>query len=135
MLGDKISKHGVKCWLVNTGWTGGAYGVGKRLEILHTRSMIKAILDGELDTVPTFEDPVFGLQIPEQVSDVPTEILNPRNTWKHGELYDAKARELAEQFVENFKEYESSVSKDILSASPKPNAGAGKESKKIHKLK
>ena len=135
MLGDKISKHGVKCWLVNTGWTGGAYGVGKRMAIAHTRAMIKAILDGELDSVSTFEDPVFGLHIPDQVSNVPTEILNPRNTWKRQELYDEKARELAAQFIENFKEYESSVSKDILSASPRPNASFGKESKKIHKLK
>ena len=96
--------------------------------------MIKAILDGELDTVPTFEDPFFGLHIPEQVSNVPTEILNPRNTWKRPELYDEKASELAQQFIENFKEYESSVSKDILAASPKPTA-PGKKSTKIHKLK
>jgi phosphoenolpyruvate carboxykinase (ATP) len=105
------------------------------MEIAHTRAMIKAILDGEMDSVPTFEDPVFGLHIPEQVSNVPTEILNPRNTWKHPDLYDQKARELAAQFVENFKEYEASVTQDILSASPRPNASVGNESAKIHKLK
>ena len=135
MLGEKIAKHHVQCWLVNTGWTGGPYGVGQRMEIAYTRAMIKAILDGKLEKVPTRPDPIFGLQIPEKVEGVPVEVLNPRNTWKCPDTYDEKARELAAQFVENFKEYESSVSKDILSASPNPNASAGKRSKKIHKLK
>jgi phosphoenolpyruvate carboxykinase (ATP) len=134
MLGEKIAKHNVSCWLVNTGWTGGPYGVGTRMEIAHTRAMIKAILQGQLDKVTTFKDPVFGLQIPEKVEGVPSEVLNPRNTWKRPEDYDKKAKELANQFVENFKEYEKTVSKEILAASPRP-AGAGKGSAKIHKLR
>jgi phosphoenolpyruvate carboxykinase (ATP) len=134
MLGEKIAKHNVSCWLVNTGWTGGPYGVGSRMEIMHTRAMIKAILEGQLDKVATFEDPVFGLQIPEKVEGVPSEVLNPRNTWKRPEDYDKKAKELANQFVENFKEYEKTVSKEILAASPRPG-GAGKSSGKITKLR
>jgi phosphoenolpyruvate carboxykinase (ATP) len=134
MLGEKIAKHNVSCWLVNTGWTGGPYGVGTRMEIAHTRAMIKAILEGQLDKVTTFKDPVFGLQIPEKVAGVPSEVLNPRNTWKRPEDYDKKAKELANQFVENFKEYEKTVSKEILAASPRP-AGAGKGNGKIHKLR
>jgi phosphoenolpyruvate carboxykinase (ATP) len=134
MLGEKIAKHNVSCWLVNTGWTGGPYGVGTRMKISHTRAMIKAILEGQLDKVTTFKDPVFGIQIPEQVADVPTEVLNPRNTWKRPEDYDEKARDLAKQFVENFKEYEKTVSKEILAASPRPTP-AGKSQTKIHKLR
>ncbi len=134
MLGEKIAKHNVSCWLVNTGWTGGPYGVGNRMAIAHTRSMIKAILEGQLDKVATFKDPVFGLQIPEKVEGVPNEVLNPRNTWKRPEDYDKKAKELANQFVENFKEYEKTVSKEILAASPRPS-GAGKATGKIHKLR
>jgi len=134
MLGEKIAKHNVSCWLVNTGWTGGPYGVGTRMQIAHTRAMIKAILDGQLDKTATFEDPVFGLHIPEKVEGVPSEVLNPRNTWKRPEDYDKKAKELAIQFVENFKEYEKTVSKEILAASPRP-AGAGKSTGKITKLR
>ena len=96
--------------------------------------MIKAILDGQLDKVATFEDPVFGLHIPEKVEGVPSEVLNPRNTWKRPEDYDKKAKELANQFIENFKEYEKTVSKEILAASPRP-AGAGKSTGKITKLR
>ncbi len=134
MLGEKIAKHNVSCWLVNTGWTGGPYGVGTRMEIAHTRAMIKAILDGQLDKVSTFEDPVFGLQIPEKVEGVPSEVLNPRNTWKRPEDYDKKAKELANQFIENFKEYEKTVSKEILAASPRPG-GTGKSTGKITKIR
>ncbi len=133
MLGEKIAKHKVNCWLVNTGWTGGAYGVGHRMEIAHTRAMIKAILENQLKDVATFKDPVFGLNIPEKIEGVPQEVLNPRNTWKRGEDYDEKAKELAKLFVENFKQYEKTVSKEILAASPNPG-GAGKGAR-IHKLR
>ncbi len=118
LLGEKIHKYNVNCWLVNTGWTGGPYGVGKRMEIAYTRAMVNAILNGDLDDVPTYEDPIFGLQIPEAVEGVPTEILNPRNTWKNPEAYDEKARNLAAQFVENFKEYEDDVTAEIKQAGP-----------------
>jgi phosphoenolpyruvate carboxykinase (ATP) len=135
MLGERIDKHKVSCWLVNTGWTGGAYGVGKRIGIKYTRAMIKAILEGQLDNVGTETDPVFGIQIPLVVKGVPKEYLFPRNTWKNPEAYDEKANELANQFIENFKEYENNVDKKILDASPKPAAGKGKSSGKIHELR
>ena len=135
MLGERIDKHKVSCWLVNTGWTGGAYGVGKRIEIKYTRAMIKAILEGQLDNVETETDPVFGIQIPLVVKGVPKEYLFPRNTWKNPEAYDEKANELANQFIENFKEYENNVDKKILDASPKPLAGKGKSAGKIHELR
>lgn len=135
MLGEKIAKYNVSCWLVNTGWTGGAYGVGKRIEIKYTRAMIKAILEGQLDNVETEEDPVFGIQIPLAVKGVPKEYLFPRNTWKNPEAYDQKASDLASQFVENFKEYESNVDKKILDASPKPSGTKGKAAAKIHELR
>ena len=135
MLGERIDKHKVSCWLVNTGWTGGAYGVGKRIEIKYTRAMIKAILEGQLDNVETETDPVFGIQIPLVIKGVPKEYLFPRNTWKNPEAYDEKANELANQFIENFKEYENNVDKKILDASPKPIAGKGKSVGKIHELR
>ena len=135
MLGERIDKHKVSCWLVNTGWTGGAYGVGKRIEIKYTRAMIKAILEGQLDNVETETDPVFGIQIPLVIKGVPKEYLFPRNTWKNPEAYDEKANELANQFIENFKEYENNVDKKILDASPKPIAGKGKSAGKIHELR
>jgi len=125
MLGEKIAKHKVSCWLVNTGWTGGPYGVGNRMEIAYTRAMIHAILDGSLNNVETAADPIFGLHIPKSVPNVPDEVLNPRNTWKKKNEYDKKAQELAAQFIENFKQYEQGVGKEILSASPRPSTSKG----------
>ena len=133
MLGERIAKHKVDCWLVNTGWTGGAYGVGQRLEIAHTRAMIHSILNGTLNNIPTWTDPYFGLHVPERVPNVPDELLNPRNTWKKAEEYDRKAGELANLFIENFKEYEKSVSKEVLSASPRPTPAAKRA--KVQKLR
>ena len=135
MLGERIAKHNVSCWLVNTGWTGGPYGVGHRIEIKYTRAMIKAILEGQLDKVETQEDPVFGVHVPLKVKGVPDEILQPRNTWIKPETYDAKANELANQFIENFKEYESNVDKKILDASPRPSGLSKKTKGKIQKLR
>ena len=135
MLGERIAKHNVSCWLVNTGWTGGPYGVGHRIEIKYTRAMIKAILEGQLDKVETQEDPVFGIHVPLKVKGVPDEILQPRNTWKNPDSYDEKAKELANQFIENFKEYESNVDKKILDASPRPSGLSKKNKGKIHKLR
>ena len=97
--------------------------------------MIKAILEGELDKVETQEDPVFGIHVPIKVKGVPNEILQPRNTWKNPEAYDEKASELATQFVDNFREYESNVDKKILDASPKPSGLSKKTGGKIHKLR
>jgi phosphoenolpyruvate carboxykinase (ATP) len=135
MLGEKIAKYDVSCWLVNTGWTGGPYGVGHRIEIKYTRTMIKAILEGKLDDVETQADPIFGVHVPLKVKGVPDEILQPRNTWKNQDSYDEKARELAIQFVENFKEYQNNVDKKILDASPNPSGISKKKNGKIHKLR
>jgi phosphoenolpyruvate carboxykinase (ATP) len=119
LLGDKIKKHKAKCWLVNTGWTGGPYGVGSRMKIQHTRAMLNAVLDGKLDNVEYFTDPIFNLQVPKTCEDVPLEILNPRNTWKDKKAYDETAKKLAGMFVDNFKEYESETEKEIIAAGPK----------------
>lgn len=118
LLGQKIREHGVKCWLVNTGWNGGAYGTGKRMSIQHTRATIRAALNGELDNVPTVTDPVFGLQIPQECPGVPANVLNPRNTWSDPAAYDAKAQELAKMFNNNFKKYADGVSEAIRQAAP-----------------
>jgi phosphoenolpyruvate carboxykinase (ATP) len=118
LLGSKISKGNVKVWLVNTGWTGGPYGVGSRMKLAYTRAMITAAINGELDNVKYETLPVFGLKYPVSCPQVPAEILNPRNTWKDKSSYDRKAIELAAQFVRNFEQYVSGVSEEILSAAP-----------------
>src|SRR5476651_480590 len=100
MLGEKIARHQARVWLVNTGWTGGAYGVGKRMKIAHTRAMIRAALSGALDSVAYGKDPIFNLDIPASCPDVPAEVLNPRNTWADGAAYDAQASKLARMFVD-----------------------------------
>ncbi len=118
MLGDKIARHQSTVWLVNTGWTGGAYGVGKRMKISHTRAMIRAVLAGALDNVAYQRNPVFNLDIPTSCPDVPPEVLNPRNTWQSAADYDAQAAKLAAMFVENFRAFEGGVSKAVLAAGP-----------------
>ncbi len=118
LLGEKIAKHNVNCWLVNTGWTGGPYGVGNRMKISHTRAMINAILDGTLNKAETRLDPIFGLNVPTSCPNVSEDVLDPRKTWKNPEAYDEKAKELAAQFIENFKEYEPSVGPEIIAAGP-----------------
>jgi phosphoenolpyruvate carboxykinase (ATP) len=119
MLGNKMKENKVNVWMINTGWSGGAYGVGKRMKLDFTRSMITAALDGQLDTIEFEEHPVFGMQIPMNCPNVPTEILNPRNTWADKEAYDAMAKNLANQFVKNFEKYASGVSAEIKAAAPK----------------
>jgi phosphoenolpyruvate carboxykinase (ATP) len=105
MLGDRIAKHGATCWLVNTGWTSGPYGVGQRIKIAYTRAMIRAAVNGDLTQLRFEEDPVFGVHVPTEVPGIPSEILKPRSLWKDGNSYDAKARELAERFARNFEDY------------------------------
>ena len=119
LLSEKIERHRVSCWLVNTGWTGGPYGVGKRMSIKYTRAMIRAILNGSLAEVETQPDPVFGVGVPVSCPDVPSEVLTPRNTWTDPEAYDRKARELAERFNRNFKKYEEGVSPEVRAVAPK----------------
>lgn len=118
LLGKRMAEHKAKCWLVNTGWSGGPYGVGKRMKIAYTRAMIRAILDGTLADVETKADPIFGVGIPVSCPDVPDEILVPRNTWEDKSAYDRKARDLARRFTENFKKYEGGCSESIRSAGP-----------------
>ncbi len=119
LLGKKIDQHGANIWFVNTGWTGGPYGIGKRMHLPHTRAMVNAALAGELDHVDTWVDPHFGLHVPKTVPGVPSEVLNPRDTWSDKFAYDRDAKELAQKFVENFKKYESESSAEIKAAGPK----------------
>ncbi|HEY7586498.1 MAG TPA: phosphoenolpyruvate carboxykinase (ATP) [Candidatus Deferrimicrobiaceae bacterium] len=116
LLGDKIARHKVKVWLVNTGWTGGPYGTGRRMNIEYTRKMLRAALSGKLDGVETREDPVFGLRVPAGCPGVPKEVLDPRSTWKDRAAYDATARKLAAMFDENFAQYADQVDPHIRSA-------------------
>ena len=119
LLGEKIKKHNVKCWLINTGWTGGPYGEGHRMKIEFTRNMLNAALNGELDDVETFEDQFFGLKIPKSVNEVPSEILNPRNTWNDKNKYDETAKKLVAMFHENFKNFENDVDEIIRKSGPR----------------
>ncbi|HNL84315.1 MAG TPA: phosphoenolpyruvate carboxykinase (ATP), partial [Chitinophagales bacterium] len=119
MLGNKLAQSHANVWLINTGMTGGAYGVGKRMSLKYTRALITAALSGELDAVSYETLPIFDLQIPVACPHVPAEILNPRNTWADKDAYDAKAKELAQKFNHNFEKYASEASAEILAAAPK----------------
>ena len=119
MLGEKIARHAARVWLVNTGWTGGPYGVGKRMKIGYTRAMIRAALAGALDHVAYETDPVFNVAVPTSCPDVPPEVLKPRNTWTDGVDYDAQAAKLARMFAENFKTFEGGVTPEVRAAGPR----------------
>ncbi len=119
MLGKKLKESGANVWLVNTGMTGGVYGVGKRMSLKYTRALITAALNGTLNNVEFETLPIFNFQIPTSLEGVPSEILNPRNTWTDQAAYDAKAAELATKFNENFKKYADKASAEILAAAPK----------------
>ena len=116
MLADLIDRHGVDCWLVNTGWTGGAYGTGQRMSIAHTRALLRAALDGSLARAEFEADPHFNLMIPKAVPGVPAEVLNPRNTWADKAAYDRTARELVGRFEANFTSFSGDVSEAVLAA-------------------
>jgi phosphoenolpyruvate carboxykinase (ATP) len=118
MLGRKLEEHGTRCWLVNTGWTGGPFGVGSRIRLDYTRAMIRAALAGQLDETTTEPDPVFGLHIPVSVPDVPDDKLRPRDTWPDGAAYDEQAAKLADMFRENFTRFADDVSPGIRDAGP-----------------
>jgi phosphoenolpyruvate carboxykinase (ATP) len=118
LLGERIAAREVAVWLVNTGWTGGPFGVGKRMEIGHTRSLIRAALAGQLDDVPTVRDPVFGVEVPQSCPGVPTEVLTPRRTWENPEAYDAQATRLAGMFAANFEQFASQVPAGVRHAGP-----------------
>ncbi len=126
LLGKKLKENlptgqagKVNVWLINTGWSGGAYGVGSRMKLSYTRSMITAALTGKLDNVKCEILPIFGLQIPTECPDVPAEILNPRKTWADKDAYDTTANKLAESFNKNFEQYASAANEEILAAAPK----------------
>ena len=119
MLVERMERYGAQAWLVNTGWTGGPYGTGERMNINHTRSMVRAALDGRLDDVPTVTDPIFGVEVPTSCPDVPSEVLQPRATWPDPEAYDTQAKRLAEMFAENFERYAEGVGDDVRAAGPR----------------
>lgn len=114
MLGKKIAEHNVQVFLVNTGWTGGEYGVGSRMKLQYTRAMVQAAVEGELANVETMKDPIFGLEIPAHVPGVPDEVLHPQNTWADKQAYEQKAKELAEKFRENFKKFKHIDRKSVV---------------------
>ena len=119
MLGERIAKHGARVWLVNTGWTGGAYGVGKRMKIGYTRAMITAALTGQLDDVKYQKHPVFNLDMPTTCPGVPASVLDPRSTWPDAAQYDEQARKLAKMFIDNFVTFEKDVPASVKDAGPK----------------
>ena len=118
LLGQKMERYGVNAWFVNTGWTGGPYGVGERMAINHTRAIVNAVLDGQLDEVATTTDPIFGFEIPVRCPGVPEEVLEPRNTWNDKDAYDIQARKLAQHFADNFVQYADDVSDEVRAAGP-----------------
>jgi len=118
MLGEKIARHDARVWLVNTGWTGGPYGVGKRMKIAYTRAMIRAALSGALDAAAYARDPIFNLDVPTSCPSVPPDVLQPRQTWASRGEYDLQASKLAKMFGENFKAFEGSVTAEVLAAGP-----------------
>jgi phosphoenolpyruvate carboxykinase (ATP) len=122
MLAQRLEEHDVPVWLVNTGWTGGPYGIGERMRIDHTRTMVRAALSGALDKVKYEEDPIFGVAVPTSVPGVPSDVLRPRSTWTDPAAYDEKARELAHMFAENFEDYSDGVSDAVRAAGPRVEA-------------
>ena len=118
LLAEKLEKHGANTWLVNTGWTGGPYGVGHRMSIAHTRAIIDGIHSGALEQAETVADPLFGFAVPTSCPGVPDEVLQPRNTWEDKKAYDKMAKKLATLFVENFRQFEDGASEAVVQAGP-----------------
>ena len=119
MLGEKLEEYGATVWLVNTGWSGGAYGTGQRISLKYTRKMVTAALAGILESIPTRVDSVFGVAVPTKIDGVPAELLDPRSTWSNGGAFDDQARQLAEMFRTNFGLYADQVSAEIRAAGPR----------------
>ena len=119
LLAERLRQHGSAVWLVNTGWTGGPYGVGSRMPIRFTRAMIRAALAGELDAVPYETDPVFNIAVPSTCPDVQASVLKPRATWTDPEAYDRQAARLAQMFADNFRTFENDVSPEVRAAGPR----------------
>ena len=119
LLGEKIDKHQARVWLVNTGWTGGPYGVGSRMKIAYTRAMITAALTGQLDDVEYVTHPILNLAVPTSCPGVPASVLDPRSTWPDPAKYDEQAKALAKMFADNFKTFEQDVAASVKDAGPK----------------
>jgi phosphoenolpyruvate carboxykinase (ATP) len=119
LLRRKIDRYGVNCWLVNTGWIGGPFGVGKRISIGYTRALLNAALDGSLLGVSYRRDPVFGFEVPQSCDGVPSEILDPAGTWSSPTGYTEKYRQLAARFIENFKKFEDATPAEVTAAGPR----------------
>jgi phosphoenolpyruvate carboxykinase (ATP) len=119
LLKKKILRYGATCWLVNTGWIGGPYGVGKRISIRYTRALLDAALGGSLTNVEFVTDPVFGFQVPKACEGIPERILDPAGSWPDRKLYLQRYRELAARFIENFKRFEAGSPKEVVDAGPK----------------
>ena len=119
LLRNKIERYGVSCWLLNTGWVGGPYGVGKRISIRYTRAMLNAALNGELDGVDYMTDPIFGFQVPRTCPNVPDEVLDPASSWVNREAYMQRYRGLASRFIDNFKKFEDQSPDEVRRAGPK----------------
>jgi phosphoenolpyruvate carboxykinase (ATP) len=118
MLTDRLAARAVQVWMVNTGWTGGPYGTGERMNIAHTRSMVRAALDGSLAAVPTRTDPTFRFEVPLDCPDVPASFLDPRSTWADSDAYDRQARQLAAMFAKNFAAYAEGTPEAVREAGP-----------------
>jgi phosphoenolpyruvate carboxykinase (ATP) len=119
LLKNKIERYGVTCWLVNTGWVGGPYGVGKRISIKYTRALLNAALNGKLDNVKFTKDPIFGFEVPNQCPDVPDEVLSPATSWHDKKEYDRRYKDLAMRFKQNFGKFESGTPREVVEAGPK----------------
>ncbi len=119
LLKNKIERYGVTCWLVNTGWVGGPYGVGKRISIKYTRALLNAALNGKLDNVKFTKDPIFGFEVPTQCPDVPDEVLNPASSWGDRKEYDRRYKDLAMRFKQNFGKFEDGTPREVIEAGPK----------------
>ena len=119
LLKRKIERYGAKCWLVNTGWVGGPYGVGKRISIKHTRALLAAALSGKLSTVDYYKDPIFGFEVPKSCPGIPENVLEPWSSWPSREEYDKRYKDLAARFQENFSKFTDHTPQQVIDAGPK----------------
>jgi len=119
LLRRKIERYDVKCWLVNTGWVGGPYGVGKRISIRHTRNLLSAVLDGKLEKVEFYTDPVFGFEVPKTCPDVPEDVMYPARSWQKEAEYWKRYKQLASRFIDNMKKFEVDTPQEVIAAGPK----------------
>ena len=119
LLGDKIKRYGVNCWLLNTGWVGGPYGIGKRISIKYTRTLLNAALNGTLDDVEYTTDEIFGFRVPRSCPDIPDSVLDPASSWASKEAYLKRYRGLAGRFIDNFKKFEEGTPPEIIASGPK----------------